>query len=574
MAGQMTAGRLGLALIGIMAGEAAVAQSIPAADLRAAEAGIQQQEAAQGQAEEARRTARQRAGESSVPSGSFVDPLAPAPGGPCFDIRDIRLTGFEPFQREPDGYRDLVGHCATAADIAAVLNGINQHYQDLGYITTRAYVPEQDLSDGALDITVVPGRLEGYVYSDGAQADARIRTAFPSERGALLNLRELEQGLDNLNTPRSASGRFQLIPGEQAGGSFVQVYVEDSRPWHADVTINNTGFENTGEVKATANVGFDNLMGMNDQLSLGLTTTPFDSRGNKYSDAYSLSWSMPLGLWSFGLDAGMSDYFFILPGINQSYPVEGRSHYVTASAERLLRRSQTSKVYAYGELKLSRTRTFIDEQEIETQRRRLTIASLGLRGDRSLARGGKLDWDVGATFGLDAFGANVLDKSIVNPEFRLLNARVSYEQPLGENGALYRGTLVAQHSDDILPGTEQVSIGSWSTVRGFHDDSMYGDSGVYLRNTVEWDALRGKDVAVRMNAGLDVGYVAPSDLRSWSQNYLVGVSLGADITVRERATLTLQLAHALSRPEDNPPNAQPAFEADRTVGYIGLRMEF
>lgn len=103
---------------------------------------------------------------------------------------------------------------------------------------------------------------------------------------------------------------------------------------------------------------------------------------------------------------------------------------------------------------------------------------------------------------------------------------------------------------------------------------MYGDSGIYLRNTVEWDAHKGPDVEVRMNAGLDIGYVEPSALRSWSQDYLVGVSLGADIKIQNQATLTLQVAHALSRPDENPPNAQPAFEASRTVGYVGFKVEF
>jgi Hemolysin activation/secretion protein len=550
------------------------AQGISPADLRAAESGIQQQQSAQAEAETVRRAEQRRSGTTQGAPDVAFDPLAPVPDGPCFEIRDIVLSGFEAFGREPEGYRDLIGTCATAADIAASLNRINRHYQSLGYITTRAYVPEQDVMDGSLEITIVPGRLEGYVYGDGAQADARIAAAFPGERGDLLNLRDLEQGLDNINAPKSASGRFQLIPGEAPGGSFVQVHVEDTRPWHFDLSVNNTGFETTGVVKATANLGFDNVLGLNDQLSFGVTGTPFDNRADNYSDAYSVSWSVPVGNWSFGVDAGASGYYFILPGINQSYPVEGRSHYTTFSAERLLMRNQSARVYAYGDLKLTRTRTFIDDQEIETQRRRLTIGSLGLRGEKNFDQGAKLTWDVGTKFGLDAFDAYVLDKSIVDPEFRLLKARLTYEHPLDDAGALYRGTLVAQRSNDILPGTEQFSIGSWSSVRGFHDDSMYDDSGIYLRNTVEWDAHKGADVEVRMNAGLDLGYVEPSTLRNWSQDYLVGVSLGADIKIQNRATLTLQVAHALSRPEENPPNAQPAFEADKTVGYVGFKVEF
>ena len=72
----------------------------------------------------------------------------------------------------------------------------------------------------------------------------------------------------------------------------------------------------------------------------------------------------------------------------------------------------------------------------------------------------------------------------------------------------------------------------------------------------------------------DAGYVKPSTLRSWSQDYLIGASLGAEIKINDKATLTLNVARALSRPSENPPNAVPAFEGKGTVGFVGLKVEF
>lgn len=550
-----------------------LAQGVPAADLRNLANDIQRERASQAEAEDRQRAARQRREQVPAIQGAAPSPFAPAQGGPCFQIRQVDLEGWEAFGRKPNGFGHLVGSCATAADIASALNDINQYYQELGYITTRAYAPEQDLSDGSLEINVVPGRIEGYVYADGSQADARVFMAFPGKRGDLLNLRHIEQGLENINGPKSTSARFQLVPGEFPGGSFIQLHVEEKHPWHVELGADNTGFETTGIVKTTARFGYDNLFGLNDQLSIGGTFTPFDNRSARYSDSYSASWSVPFGNWYFGIDIGKSGYFFNLQGINQSYPVEGRSKYATISAERLLFRNQTTKLYAYGDLKLTRTRTFIDNNEIESQRRRLTIASLGFRGETGVAKG-KLTWDVAGKFGLDILDAHVLEKSVVNPEFRLIKARLSFDHPLPFKGVNYRGTVSGQYSKDILPGTEQFTIGSWSTVRGFHADSMYGDTGVFLRNTIEWDAYRDDNFDVRLNAGLDVGYVEPSDLRNWSQDYLAGASLGADIKIMDHATLTLQVAHALSRPSENPPNSQPAFEASRTVGFVGFKVNF
>jgi hemolysin activation/secretion protein len=260
-----------------------------------------------------------------------------------------------------------------------------------------------------------------------------------------------------------------------------------------------------------------------------------------------------------------------LDGINQSFPVEGYSYYGTAFAERLLWRDRAAKMYAYADLKLTRTRSFIDDIEIESQRRNLTIGRIGLRGENNIEQG-KFTWDVNSKFGLDLFDAYVFDKSIVNPHFHLVAARFTLEKGLGDTGLSYKATLAGQQSDAILPSSEQFSIGGWSTVRGFHADNMYGDSGAYIQNTLEWTAFDDGVVAMTFSAGLDAGYIHPSALRNWSQDYLFGASLGVRFEILDHVTVMAQGGHALSRPEDNPPNAQPAFEGREAVGFLGVKI--
>ncbi len=328
-------------------------------DLRRIGNNIQQQQIQQTEDQEQRRREFEDREDVVQDQTTGADLYVPPPGGPCFEIRSIDLQGFEAFKQEPEGYRDLVGTCATAADIAQALNQINTFYQGLGFITTRAYVPEQDIADGSLVITIVPGRIEGYVYGTGKPANARLNSAFPAVRGDLLNLRDLEQGLENINAPQSASGQFQLVPGETPGGSFIQIDVQDQRPWYLDFLFDNSGFDSTGQIKGTSTFGLDNGLNLNDQLRIGITTTPFEERGERYSDSVSVNWGVPVGNWLYNADLGISDYRFITQGIDQSFVTEGRSQYLILLTERLLIRNQTSKVYAYGDLKLNRTRTSI-----------------------------------------------------------------------------------------------------------------------------------------------------------------------------------------------------------------------
>ncbi|SDR45010.1 ShlB/FhaC/HecB family hemolysin secretion/activation protein [Pseudovibrio sp. Tun.PSC04-5.I4] len=550
-----------------------MAQSLPPADQNRLQRSLQREGAAQSQQlqndRQQARARRTNAGRIEMPA----DLLSVSEGGPCFDIKRVDVSGFERFGKVADAHSNLIGSCATLADIVRSLNAVNAHYKDLGYITTRAYLPKQDVSDGTLSIIIIPGLIEGYIYANGKQADARIKAAFHGKRGDLLNLRDLEQGLEVLNGPRSSKASFKLIPGEQPGGSFIQITLTETLPLHGSLKIDNTGFDNTGATKASASVGIDNLLNLSDQLSLRIGATPFDAREERFSESFSGRFSLPYQNWLFTFEGGASRYFFLLDGTNQNFPVEGQSHYLSLSIERLLWRNKLSKHYAYGGIKVSRSRSYIDDFEIMSQRRRLSTGSFGLRGETKFGAA-QVQWDVGAKFGLNAFGAQISAESIVGPQFRLIHGRLDVQKPISNTPLTYSTTLFAQYSKDVLPGTEQMSIGGWSTVRGFHQDNMYGDVGAYWRNSIEWTAIDHADFRLKLTGGVDAGLIKPSELRSWSQDYLIGAHFGAKATFGKKVTLDLQLAHALSRPERNLPNTVSAFEADKTVGFASLNFIF
>ncbi|SMX31822.1 ShlB/FhaC/HecB family hemolysin secretion/activation protein [Octadecabacter ascidiaceicola] len=502
-----------------------------------------------------------------------VDLLTVGAGGPCFDLSEILITGWENAGPRPKAADRLIGTCATATDIGAALNTINIEYQDIGLITTRAYLPEQDVSDGDLEIAVIAGVIEDFVYGDGSAADARLTTAFPVGPGALLDLRELEQGYDNLNGPASASAEANFIPGTKPGDSLVAVAVQDGRPWSLSSTLSNQGQEATGEFKGGLTFGYDNLANRNDEFSVTLSTTLFDSRNSRFSESLAFDWGVPVGDWAHSFSLSGSQYRLPVVGINQSYTVEGDSVSFGYSTEVLLSRDQTSKFYATGGVEITQSRSFIEGVELTTQRRNLTIGHLGLRGEQTMENG-EFKWNTGLRFGLGALGSNIGVSSIVDPDFIVWSARLDYARPVAETGITWRARLEGQASPDVLPSSEQLSIGSWSTVRGFHEDSMYGDDGFYLRNTLEWPSQSWELGTYKFNAGLDFGYINPSRLREWNQRVLIGVSVGADFDFGADTTLSVGVAHALSRPDENAPNTTSAFEDSRTVMRFELRKEF
>ncbi|MHA4875143.1 POTRA domain-containing protein, partial [Enterococcus faecium] len=88
-------------------------------------------------------------------------------------------------------------------------------YLSEGYITSRAFLPEQDLASGILTLGILEGRVENIVI-DG-KPDPMTLTLFPNLAGEILNLRDLEQGVEQLSRLRSLSYRLDIQPGRQAG---------------------------------------------------------------------------------------------------------------------------------------------------------------------------------------------------------------------------------------------------------------------------------------------------------------------------------------------------------------------
>ncbi|MCK1825830.1 hypothetical protein MX655_09770 [Pseudomonas aeruginosa] len=70
--------------------------------------------------------------------------------------------------------------------------------------------------------------------------------SFPGRAGELLDLRELEQLVDQLSRLPSRQAQLELVPGSEVGGSRVRLKGERDKPWRVSATRNNDGDVSTG----------------------------------------------------------------------------------------------------------------------------------------------------------------------------------------------------------------------------------------------------------------------------------------------------------------------------------------
>ena len=138
--------------------------------------------------------------------------ILPSDEIPCFNIRSISLIGeaSERFQwllnhvdHTANGTEDIaIGRCLGAHGINVLLHRLQAALTQQGWVTTRVLMKPQELTTGDLQISLLPGRLGQIRLVPDAQGKipehVNLNMAFPLQSGDILNLYELEQGLENL----------------------------------------------------------------------------------------------------------------------------------------------------------------------------------------------------------------------------------------------------------------------------------------------------------------------------------------------------------------------------------------
>jgi hemolysin activation/secretion protein len=94
--------------------------------------------------------------------------------------------------------------CLGAQGIATLIGRIQNTILQRGFITTRVLAAQQDLQSGTLTLTLLPGRIRQIRFAEGSNSRATKWNAVPAQAGDLLNLRDIEQALENFKRIPSA----------------------------------------------------------------------------------------------------------------------------------------------------------------------------------------------------------------------------------------------------------------------------------------------------------------------------------------------------------------------------------
>ncbi|HEY0268670.1 MAG TPA: POTRA domain-containing protein, partial [Methyloradius sp.] len=210
--------------------------------------------------------------------------LLPKEESPCFTIHSIALTGDSSSQFQwalaSANQKDdpAVGRCLGSQSINIVMKRIQNAIVARGFVTTRVLAAPQDLNTGVLTLTLIPGRIHAIRFAPDTSQRATQWNAIAARPGDILNLRDIEQSLENFKRVPTADADIQITPattdndksknGEpgssQPGLSDLVISWKQAFPLRLTLSADNSGIKSTGKNQGSVTISGDDLLSLND----------------------------------------------------------------------------------------------------------------------------------------------------------------------------------------------------------------------------------------------------------------------------------------------------------------------
>ena len=447
---------------------------------------------------------------------------------PCFPIDQVELSGQDklphwlPLQHIAN---QAQGRCLGGQGINLLMSTLQNRLVDHGYITTRVLAPAQDLKSGQLRLVVVPGYVRQVKLTADSGHYIQTYSSFPARAGNLLDLRDSEQGLENLQRLPTVQASMEIIPGEQPGESDIALHWKQERMWRIGASLDDSGTRSTGRYQGGLTLSLDNPLSLSDLFYIS-GSTALQNQGGKGSKNITGHYSVPFGYWLAGISANSYDYHQTVAGPYEDYRYSGKSKNLGFQLNRVLHRNGSQKTTLTYDVLARESSNYINDTEVGVQRRRTSGWRLGLQ-HRHYIQHAMLDTGVSYQRGTRWFGAlpapeETFGEATALSKIVQLNAQLDLPFNLFSQNFRYNVQYQRQISATPLTPQDQFAIGNRWTVRGFDGErTLNANHGWFVRSDLAWRTpLQGQELYL----GADYGEVG-----GYGSNYLVGQHLAGGV---------------------------------------------
>ncbi len=144
----------------------------------------------------------------------------------CFIIAKINILNSKIFttKSQSASINQFLGRCFSKELAEEIVNKIQDWYKNKGYVATQIFIPEQNIYSGELTIKIEEGVVSDIIINENKFGDKMQKfSAFGFIKNKPLNIKDINQGLFQINRLNSNSATLKIEPGNQAGQSRVVI---------------------------------------------------------------------------------------------------------------------------------------------------------------------------------------------------------------------------------------------------------------------------------------------------------------------------------------------------------------
>ncbi|SDT87107.1 Hemolysin activation/secretion protein [Verrucomicrobium sp. GAS474] len=508
----------------------------------------------------------------------FVAGKTVVPGGvPAFDGIEAEGLPFlqdEKFQAKLK--QDYLGKPATFDTLNRITRDATTQYRHSDHPVVDIVVPEQDVTDGILQVAVVEGHVN-QVRSEGQKWFSEeilvYRTGFrPGDR---ISESRVVENLNDMNRNPFHSSNVELAPGPTFGTTDLVLKTEDRFPARFYTGYDNTGNEITGQDRYNFGFNYGNLFGMDQQLNYQFTSDNAFERFQAHAGSYivPLPWQH-----TFTLFGGYIDSVGHPSGTNlvgKAWQASGRYN---AGLPTLGRYSQNMSVgydfkesnndLEFGGADIFNTNTHISQFLVSyncTYHEPSALTNLLL--NCYMSPGGLGTHNLTSDFQIARYKAQ--------DDYVYGQLALDRTQRLpGDFTWFFKGLL--QESSANLLGSEQIGIGGADAIRGYREREANGDNGYQITNEIRTPPVSIKGVATEKGPSDSLQFIAFWDY-GWVRNvhllpgedanvYLSSIGPGVRYAIGQFVSVKFDYGFQLTNPGLGDP--------DSSRGHIAVTVAY
>jgi hemolysin activation/secretion protein len=477
------------------------------------------------------------------------------------------------------------GHPIGFNDLQAAAKIISEYYRQAGFLVAQAYLPEQDIKNGIVEILILEGHLDGS-HLDGnnieLMGDTRINknvlqrfiNTYPAN--GLVTDKDLSHLSLLINDLTGIESKVVLSQGAKTGSTALSLKVQEAPLITGYLSTDNHGLYSTGYYRFDGGININDPFGLGDQLTLRAQTT--ETGGSVMGSA---DYNLPINGYGTRLGINFSQLNYSLGRSFSALNADGLARTVGASVIHPLYLSREARLSGTGHYEHRWLQDNTNSFDLHNTRE-LNVMSFSLAGnlyDKLIPAGGLtqayLNVSAGEVYFTNQIAANTdaLTGLNTNGGYHKFNWQLNRTQNIWDDISLY-SNFSGQVASKNLDSSEQLSLGGPNAIRAYPVGEGSADEGWLFNGETRYNLPKFSESTgqLQLIGFIDTGYsrINANPLAGQGRNrHLTGYGFGINWLNMAGFNLRTSLAwrDVGTQPTSDPNQSAPQGYFQLTKGF-------